>query len=173
MGILLYMKILICITGGTIDSYWDGTKDTVVPHEASVIPKFLESLKSYHDFECETICMKDSREITQEDMNTLLEVIEDTEITHILVTHGTYTMSDTGRFLSANLQEKNKTIIITGSMLPLEFPNSDAQFNIGYSIASMNQLDSGVHICMNGKIFTPEEISKAISDGRFVSLYNK
>lgn len=167
------MKILVCITGGTIDSYWEGTKDTVVPYEQSLIPKYLESLKSYHDFETKQICMKDSRAITQDDMEAVLETIEKSDTDYVLVTHGTYTMSDTGRFLSANLKENDKVVILTGSMLPLEFPRSDAPFNIGYSVAMMESLDPGVYACMNGKIFTPEEISKAISDGRFISLYNR
>lgn len=35
------------ITGGTIDSFYDGRKDTVVPNKESIIPFFIESLKLY------------------------------------------------------------------------------------------------------------------------------
>lgn len=40
-------KIHFIITGGTIDSYYDGTKDTAVPRETSIIPDFIQSLKLY------------------------------------------------------------------------------------------------------------------------------
>lgn len=36
------------ITGGTIDSVYDSTKDTVVPNQKSVIPSFVKSLKLYN-----------------------------------------------------------------------------------------------------------------------------
>ena len=40
-------QIHFIITGGTIDSHYDGTKDTAVPNKESVIPKFIEELKLY------------------------------------------------------------------------------------------------------------------------------
>jgi hypothetical protein len=49
------------LTGGTMDSYYEGTKDTIVPNSKSVIPSFVKSLKLYHQTEFTEICMKDSR----------------------------------------------------------------------------------------------------------------
>ncbi len=37
-------KIHFVITGGTIDSYYEGSKDTVEVLEHSVVPNFIESL---------------------------------------------------------------------------------------------------------------------------------
>lgn len=33
------------ITGGTIDSHYDGSKDTAAPNKESIIPFFIKSLK--------------------------------------------------------------------------------------------------------------------------------
>lgn len=56
---------------------YDGTKDTVVPSEQSIIPGFLESTKSYVDeFEYVTICIKDSRAIADNDRRKIVDTIE-------------------------------------------------------------------------------------------------
>jgi hypothetical protein len=40
-------KLHFIITGGTIDSYFDGAKDAVVTSEHSAMPKFVKILKLY------------------------------------------------------------------------------------------------------------------------------
>ena len=68
----------------------------------------------------------------------------------------------------------HKTIILTGSMIPIEgFSPSDGPFNLGFAIANVEKLPAGVYVAMNGKIFTPEEIAKEISKGRFFSIFGK
>jgi L-asparaginase len=118
--------------------------------------------------------MKDSRSFTGSDLQNVLKSVEKSKSKKIIITHGTYTMPDTARFLSANLKRKDQTIILTGSMIPLTgFSPSDAPFNIGYSLASVKTLKPGVYLCMNGEIFSSKEVAKRVSEGRFVSLFNK
>ena len=166
--------IEIFITGGKIDSFYDSSKDAIVPLKKSCLPSFFKSLKTSDDFSFIEICMKDSRSINQEDLKKLLKSIDKSNSKKIIITHGTYTMPDTARFLVANLKKSDKTIILTGAMIPLTgFSPSDAPFNLGYSLASLKVLKSGVYVCMNGQIFNPEEVSKRISEGKFVSVFNK
>jgi len=40
-------KIEILMTGGTIDSSWNGIKDTAVVNEHSIIPKYFKKLIIY------------------------------------------------------------------------------------------------------------------------------
>ena len=68
--------ILFIITGGTIDSYYEGTKDTVIPNKVSIIPDFVKSLKLYDSVEFNEICMKDSRDIVKDDLRKILKAIE-------------------------------------------------------------------------------------------------
>jgi hypothetical protein len=35
------------ITGGTIDSHYEGSVDTVIPRDKSIIPKYIKSLQLY------------------------------------------------------------------------------------------------------------------------------
>ncbi len=69
-------KIHFIMTGGTIDSHYDGSKDTAVPNKESVILSFIEGLKLYHDAEFTTVCMKDSRELNTKDLENVLNSIE-------------------------------------------------------------------------------------------------
>ena len=167
-------KIHFILTGGTLDSHYDGSKDTVVPNEHSVVPKYIQSLKLYEEVEFTEICMKDSREINESDRKKIIEAISNSNDKRIIITHGTYTMPDTARYLSANLKENNKVIIFIASMIPLSgFTETDAGFNLGYAIAKSQDLKEGIYVCMNGRIFSPDEVVKIISEGRFGSIYTK
>ncbi len=162
------------ITGGTIDSFYDISKDTVTPNEETVIPNFIKNLKLYNNLEYTLICMKDSRDIIRSDLKNILTAVEKSKHKKIIITHGTYTMPDTARFLEANLQRKDQTIIITGSMIPLMgFSPSDAPFSLGYAIAKVQDLKSGVYVCMNGKVFSSTEVMKISKEGKFASIFGE
>lgn len=170
------MKIDIIITGGTIDSFWDGSKDTVRVSEHSVLPEYFEelgrNLKIYEEVRFNELCMKDSRAITDEDRKNVLKAIEKSDSKKIIITHGTYTMPDTARYLKKNLKRINQTIVLTGSMVPIkDFDFSDGPFNLGYAFAQVQKLPRGIYVCMNAKVFTPEEVSKNIEEGKFYSIF--
>jgi L-asparaginase len=165
-------KTHIIITGGTIDSSYDGTKDTVLPNKHSAIPAFLKSLKLPIAFEYSEVCMKDSRQITPSDLKKILKTVESSACKQIIITHGTYTMTDTARYLEAHLLRKNQIVILTGSMMPLSFAGSDAPFNLGFAIGKLSSLKPGIYVSMNGKILIAEEATKIISKGKFISLFS-
>lgn len=162
----------VLITGGTIDSHYDASKDTCVPNETSIIPSYFKSLRLYSHIEFATICMKDSRELTMNDLDKILQTIEKSPCDKILITHGTYTMPDTARFLKANLKRHDQVILLTASMIPIQgFSPSDGPFNLGYALAKLEHLPRGVYVAMNGKVFQPEEVTKIIHEGRFSSVF--
>lgn len=160
------------LTGGTIDSFYDGTKDTAVPHRHSVIPAYIKSLKLYHITTFTEVCMKDSREIHLRDRQKMLAILKKTLHTKIIITHGTYTMPGTAQFLKTHLKRSDQTVILTGSFIPLTgFSPSDAGFSLGFALAKIQELPPGIYICMNGKIFTPKEAAKNRKEGKFYSLF--
>lgn len=163
-------SIHFIMTGGTIDSYFDGFEDKIVPHKESVTPRYIKSLKLHIDTEFTQICMKDSRDIKLDDMQKIADIVESSEYGHFIVTHGTYTMPDTGRYLKEHLKRKDAVVILTGSLIPVDFAISDGLFNLGYSVAEIFHLDPGVYVSMNGRIFEPAEIAKLMGEGRFVSI---
>lgn len=168
----------IIMTGGTIDSVWNGAQDTVVVSEKSVLPEYFKelgaNLKFYEEIKFTEVCMKDSRALTDEDRKNILKAIEESEVKKIIITHGTYTMPDTAKYLNENLKTKDKVVVFTGSMVPIKgFDFSDGSFNLGYAFAQIQKLDPGVYVCMNARVFTPEEVAKNIAEGKFYSIFKE
>ena len=138
------------------------------------MPDYFKTLILYADVEFTEICLKDSRNLNSADLNNLLEKLESCDNTKIIITHGTYTMPDTAKFLQANLKRKDQIIVLTGSMVPLAgFSPSDASFNLGYAIAEVSNLAAGVYLCMNGKTFNPDEVAKNLAEGKFYSVFER
>ena len=73
-------------------------------------------------------------------------------------------MVETAKFL---VDIDNKTIVLTGSMQPARFKNSDATFNIGFALSAVSTLDFGVYIAINGKVFNHDNVKKNIDLGKF------
>lgn len=160
--------IHVLITGGTIDSHWDPIKDTAVANEQSILPQFINRLNL--PFECNftTVCMKDSRAIADEDRSRMVQVIDESGSNRFLITHGTYTMAETGRYLMNNLKRRDVVVVLTGSFVPLtDIIRSDGGFNIGFAIAQLQHLDPGVYVVMNAQVFEADKVEKLIHEGKF------
>jgi L-asparaginase len=166
--------VLFCMMGGTIDSFYDGRIDTVRPHEHSIIPAYIESLKLYASFRFVEIAMKDSRELTDADREKLLQTIESGGERKVIVTHGTYTMPDTARYVLHNLKRRNLRVVLTGSLSPMSsFALSDGTFNLGFAFAAAHALPPDVYVCMNGRIFSANEVVKISEEGVFKSIHDE
>jgi L-asparaginase len=168
-----FKPIHFVITGGTIDSYYEPTKDAIIPNEVTYIPEVMNMFKLNNHIKFSVVCLKDSRDLTREDMQNIKQSVEESPHTSIIITHGTYTMPDSARFLKSQVKRKDQVIILTGAMVPIKgFTPSDGPFNLGFAIAKLEELKPGVYICMNGQVLDADEASKLISEGRFVSLYS-
>ena len=148
------MKIKIFTTGGTIDKiYFDQKSEYQVgdPQAKGV----LEKANVVVDYEVESILKKDSLDLTDSDREFIRTKVESTRYDNVIVTHGTDTMIKTAIELEA---VPDKTIVMTGSMYPAQFKESDAVFNIACAIISVQILMPGVYIAMNGRIFEPGNV---------------
>lgn len=164
------------ITGGTIDSRYDGIEDAIRPLQTSVIPQVIEGLQLYTDSTYSVVCMKDSREIDNDDRKKMAEAINESEAKRFIVTHGTYTIPDTARYLQQHVDHQNqKVIILTGAVTPIEgFTMSDGLFNLGYVYARVHDLEPGIYASLNGRVFKPDEMILGVSDNRRInSLFNQ
>ncbi len=76
-----------------------------------------------------TIVMKDSLDFTNEDVYKIVNSCKNEKSNKIIITHGTDTMTNTAKLI-ADLNLSNKTIILTGAMIPYAFgSSSDGFFN--------------------------------------------
>lgn len=162
------------ITGGTIDSYYDPIKETAVPNKQSYIPEFIPILKLYENVIFSEVFMKDSRDIIEKDRKKILKEVQKSDSNRIIITHGSYTVAETAKYLTKHIKKLNKTIVFVCSMIPIKgFDPNDAGFNLGYAVAKSQELDSGIYVCMNGRVFEPNNIVKILSEGKFGSIYTK
>jgi len=160
------MKIKIFTVGGTIDKIYFDQKNAYQVGD----PKIVEVLQEANvtlDFETESIMQKDSLDMTEKDRRLIFEKVVRDPQELIVISHGTDTMVETANTLSAI---PNKTIVLTGSMQPARFKNSDAVFNIGCAITAVQALPHGVYITMNGQIFNPVKTRKNVDMNCFEKI---
>ena len=158
------MTIKIFVTGGTFDKKHDPITEGFVFDETH-IPELLKRSRSLLDAKVRTIMLIDSLEITKSDQEIMLKACEDTEEDKIVITHGTSNMEKTAQFLGEKI--KNKTIVLTGAMVPYTLRNSDALFNMGTALAFVQTLPNGVYIAMNGKYYNWDNVTKNTKLGLF------
>lgn len=156
--------ILVLTTGGTLDKiYFDAKSSFEVG--SSIVGRLLEQAEVRVPFEIVELMRKDSLDLTDDDRETIRSTVAESRHDHILITHGTDTMTDTARVL-ADIQ--NKTIVLTGALAPARFAESDAMFNLGMAVASVQVLNHGVYIAMNGRVFEGTHVRKDRSLNAFI-----
>lgn len=156
-------KLTVVTTGGTIDKIYFDDKSTF-QIGAPQIGEILEALGVAFAFEVVPLLRKDSLHMDAADRALIRSTIESQAGRHVLVTHGTDTMVETARALSAL---PGKVIVLTGALDPALFRGSDAVFNIGCAVGAVQTLPDGVHIAMNGRIWDPEKVRKNVAANRF------
>lgn len=156
--------ITILTTGGTIEGL-DYVSDKAINKTNVSIADFLESANVDFEHTIESVFKKDSRAIKDNDREQLARKIEETNASKILITHGTFTMEDTAKYLGK--LKLNKTIVLVGSFILGSSENTDAPFNLGYAISSLQFLMPGVYIAMNGQVFDGNNVSKNLETNRF------
>ncbi len=116
-----------------------------------------------------TLMMIDSLEMTDADREIIIGHCRQCSEEKIVITHGTDTMDQTARKLGeAGL---NKTIVLTGAMVPYKFGSSDGLFNMGSALAFVQTLPVGVYVVMNGRYFNWNNVRKNKASGIFEELH--
>lgn len=169
--------MLFLLTGGTIDKMpvylQDGEtfdNDLKVFGETH-LPEMLDKARFLGKRTVQTLFMIDSLDMTYEYRKQINTVIEETDETQIVITHGTDTMPETARYLDGKSRLAAKTIVLTGAMVPYSVgESSDAMFNLGNAIAFAQALPSGVYVTMNGQAFEASNVRKDLDSGTFKTL---
>ena len=158
--------LCIVATGGTIDKIYFDDKSTYQVG-APQIGEILNAIGVAFSFEVVAVLRKDSLHIDAEDRVLIRRTIEAQRSRHILVTHGTDTMVETGLALTGIA---GKTIVLTGALNPARFQGSDAVFNIGTAVGAVQSLPDGVYVAMNGRVWQPGRVRKNVEANRFEAL---
>jgi len=161
------MQIQIFITGGTFDKEYNELNGDLYFRDTH-LKQMLEQGRSQLSVNIRSLMMIDSLEMTEEDRGIILTHCKKSTSDRIVITHGTDTMVETARYLAAQI--KDKTIILTGAMIPIVFGSSDGLFNMGAALAYVQTLEHGVYIAMNGQYFDYDNVRKNKAKGLFETL---
>ena len=160
--------IALFVTGGTFDKEYNELTGQLF-FNTTHLPKMLERSRCKIPIEVHTLMMKDSLVLTPADRELILHEIKTNPASQVIVTHGTDTMVETAAYLAK--AKLNKTIILTGAMIPYAFgSSSDGFFNLGIAVAFVQQRPQGVYVAMNGACFDWDNVRKNTAHGYFEPL---
>lgn len=158
----------IFVTGGTFDKEYDYVTGQLFFKNTHLL-EMLERGRNIVPIDLRTLMMIDSLEMTDEDREIIAYQCDRSDSDQILITHGTDTMVETARVIAD--RNLDKTIVITGALIPYAFGNSsDGFFNLGSALAFVQTLPSGVYISMNGRYFEWDKVAKNKKTGFFEPL---
>ena len=159
-------SILLLTTGGTIDKiYFDALSDYQVGE--TVKAKLLDVARVKRPFRIEEVTRKDSLELDDQDRALIYARVAAASERHIVITHGTDTMTETAKQLK---DIAGKTIVLVGALAPARFGESDASFNLGMAFATAQVAEPGVYITMSGSVFRADQVVKDRAKGAFVPV---
>jgi L-asparaginase len=157
------MHIRFITMGGTIDKiYFDALSDYHIG-ESPLQSILGEGLVEF-EYDVVPLLRKDSLEMTDEDRARLRDYIADDDATLYVITHGTDTMPETAEAL---VGLEDKTIVLTGALTPARFRTTDAVFNVGMAVATVQVAQPGVYIAMSGQVFEAGAVRKNRAENRF------
>jgi len=159
--------IAILATGGTFDKQYNELAGALAFKDTHV-PEMLRLGRCRVDVEVRQLMMIDSLEMTDADRGTVADACLSAAESRIVITHGTDTMVDTAKAIAARTIDK--TIVLTGAMVPYAFGSSDGLFNLGSALSFAQILPAGVYIAMNGRAFPWDNVRKNRETGVFEGL---
>jgi L-asparaginase len=156
--------IRIFITGGTFDKAYNELTGELF-FKDSHLPEMLKLGRCNLDVQVRPLMMIDSLHMTDDDRQIILQQCRSAPESRIVITHGTDTMVETAGVLARRVTDK--TIVLTGAMIPYKFGSSDGLFNLGSALAFTQTLPPGVYVAMNGRCFAWNRVRKNRKTGMF------
>jgi L-asparaginase len=160
--------MLILVTGGTFDKQYDELSGQLF-FKHTHVPEMLRRGRCRLDVVIDTVMMIDSLDLNDDGRRTIVERCRTASEQHIVITHGTDTMVETARTLAA-ARLGDRTIVLTGAMIPYAFGSSDGLFNLGSALSFAQVLPPGVYLAMNGQLFAWDRVRKNRETGIFEAV---
>ncbi len=157
-------KITIILTGGSFDKEYDALdRAFTIGNEA--VNRILSYVKPNIDAEIVPLFQKVSVDILEEDKALIRETIEKSETDNIVIIYGTDAMIELGEKLATI---SNKTIVITGALKSQLIKDTDADFNLGFALSSVQFAPHGVYVAMSGRLYSWKDCYKDMTTGMFL-----
>jgi L-asparaginase len=160
-------RIRILVTGGTFDKAYNELSGNLF-FQDSHVPEMLRLGRSGLEVEIRTLMMVDSLEMSDADRQNILEHCRSCPRDRILIAHGPDRVGVTARLLGQSIRDK--TVVLTGAMVPYKFGSSDGLFNLGAALAFVQVLPPGVYVAMNGRVLPWDKVRKNRKTGVFEEI---
>lgn len=163
-------RIYLISTGGTIEKVYS-EQSGAVENRAAKLDRYLRMLRLPDaEIRAEHLMNKDSLEMTDADRAEVRDRVAALlgEAAPVVISHGTDTMVETGRFLEKSFPDLKVPIVLTGAMTPLGFEGSDGLQNLTESLLAARLLAAGVYIVMHGQVFPVSKVRKDKDRATFV-----
>jgi len=158
--------IQVFVTGGTFDKEYNYINGALFFKDTH-LPEMFSRGRCTVEVDVKTLMMVDSLEMTDADRDIIIHNCRRCTHQRIILTHGTDRMVETARHL-AQAGIEDKTIVLTGAMIPYAFgTSSDGFFNLGSALAFAQTLPPGVYVVMNGRYFEWDHVRKNLNTGNF------
>jgi L-asparaginase len=157
--------IRILVTGGTFDKEYDEVTGRLF-FRSTHLPEMLRLGRSRLGIALETVMMIDSLDLDEAGREAIVQRAAAAPESALVITHGTDTMVQTAGALAAAALA-DKTIVLTGAMVPYAFGSSDGLFNLGSALSFVQVLPPGVYVAMNGRHFAWDRVRKNTTTGVF------
>ena len=150
-------KTLLITTGGTISCM--ETPEGLKPNLKGA------DLLWYSNYDCDVLDFKliDSSVMTDPERQDIAKIIWDSydRYDSFVITHDTDSMAYTAAYLACALQNFDKTVVLTGSQLPIIYPDTDAVDNLNLALKTALSGDFyGICIAIGGRILPAESVTK-------------
>ena len=155
----------VLVTGGTIDKIYDAAEGRLAFERTQVLEMLRQARVALPEECVQTVLLKDSLELVDADRAAIAAACQESGEDRLVITHGTDTMVLTARHLAGTLRER--TIVLTGAMVPFSVSRSDALFNFGFAVAAAQLLPHGVYVAMNACVFPWDQVGKNRAAGWF------
>ena len=160
---LKIIEVALYTTGGTIDGI---DADLGTSRSESDAAKWF---KKRPDVRCSVfnLFVKDSRDLTDQDRETIIESVKNSPSEHILISHGSFTAAKTGKAMKAALPETHKTILIVMARKAFGVPNSDAPTQMELAVDILRSGRPGVWLVFEGRLYDPDFAKKVSTEDGF------
>jgi L-asparaginase len=167
-------KITLITTGGTIEKTYDELTGELA-NRRSIVRRMLDELR-LEDTEVNVLELmsKDSLEMTDADRARIESIVQaiggvdESEVSGIVILHGTDTLTATGQRLHEQLGTPRVPIVLTGAMRPFEMKRSDALQNLTEALFAAGILPPGVYCVAHGRALAFPGVQKDRERGTFL-----
>ena len=164
---MIKSKITVINTGGTFNKRYNPLSGELdVPKDSLALDEIISYCYNI-DFDVLNIISKDSLEMSDVDRELIVKTIKNIKNENIIIVHGTDTIDLTASFIDENI--KDKTIVLTGAMLPISINKIEATLNFASAIGFLNaNIKNGIYISMHGSVKNYKKLIKNREIGQFL-----